>query len=298
MIIPPKLKQNDLIAILSPSGRINSNIIDNAKTKLEQKGYRVKILKHAKGNYYQYAATDSQRLEDLQNALDNPEISCILCARGGYGAIRIVDNLNFTQIKKHPKWVVGFSDITVLHSAFQNAGIASIHGPMAKSISNDDFIAAKYLFQALENNNLEYNFKNHFLNKTGKVKSLLTGGNLSVLAGLLGTPYMPDLKNKILLIEDLNEYLYKLDRIMWSFKLAGIFKQIKGLVVGGFTDMLDNDNPFGKNAYEIIAEHVNEYNYPIAFNFSVGHILGNHSVVMGAEAELCVDESSHLSQKW
>lgn len=298
MIIPPNLKKNDLIAILSPSGRIDSVLIDNAKKRLVQKGYRVKVYENAKGSFFQYAARDIERFEDLQKALDNPDIACILCARGGYGAIRIVDELNFEAIKKYPKWLVGFSDITVFHSALQNKGIASIHGPMAKSLNNNDIIAEKYLFEVLEGKSLRYNFNNHPLNREGEVKASLTGGNLSVLAGLLGTPYMPDIKNKILFIEDLNEYLYRLDRIMWSFKLSGILEQISGLLVGGFTDMLDNDKPFGKNAYEIIAEHVSEYNYPVAFDFSAGHITSNQSLVIGIDTELIVSETVSLKQNW
>jgi muramoyltetrapeptide carboxypeptidase len=298
MIIPPKLKKNDLVAIVSPSGRINSDLIDNAKSKLEQRGYRVIVFKNAKGNYFQYAAKDSERLDDFQQALDDPNVGCIFCARGGYGAIRIVDKLDFSSIKKSPKWLVGFSDITILHSALQNIGLAAIHGPMANSLSENDIIAEKYLFQALEGNTLNYDLIKHPLNREGEVRALLIGGNLSVLAGLIGTPYMPRVQNKILFIEDINEYLYRLDRIMWSFKLAGILEQISGLIVGGFTDMQDNVNPFGKNAYEIIYEHVAEYDYPVAFNFSAGHISENQSLVLGAETKLLVAEKVLLEQKW
>jgi muramoyltetrapeptide carboxypeptidase len=298
MIIARKLQKGDIIAIVSPAGKVNPLLIMDAAKKLEHKGYRVKIYPNVKGSFFQYAATDIERLTDLQEAMDSPDVSCILCARGGYGVVRIVDKLNFDGILKHPKWLVGFSDITVLHSALQNIGLASIHGPMVKTFSDATQDSVKSFFQVLEGNAMNYNFNNHVLNRLGVVSGMLVGGNLSILSSLLGTPYMPEIKGKILFIEDLNEYLYKLDRMMISLKLAGVLNQISGLIVGGFTEMLDNTNPFGKSACEIIAEHVSEYSYPVAFNFPAGHIADNRAFALGVETQLDVsNDSVEVKQK-
>ena len=286
MIIPKKLKKGDLIAIVSPAGSINPDYIDKAKIALENKAYRVRIYPNAKNKYHQYAGTDAERLSDLQGAINDKDVACILCARGGYGLARIIDDIDFAKLLKYPKWIVGFSDITILHSALQNQSVMSIHASMAKIFIDSSTESEQSFFKALETGSLEYSIERNSLNRLGNTNAQLTGGNLSVLTSLLGTPYMPEVKGRILFIEDLNEYLYRLDRMMISLKLAGVLSQISGLVVGGFTDMLDNDSPFGKSAYEIISEHVSNYSFPVVFGFPAGHIADNRAVVLGAETFL------------
>ena len=246
-------------------------------------GFNVDVTKHCTSNFYNYSATDEIRFEELQFALDNKEAAAIMCSRGGYGTGRILDKLDFSGMMNYPKWLIGFSDITHLHLKLSQLGIMSIHGVMTKSFSLADEKESVFsLIHALQGDKLLLSPPMHILNRVGETKAQLVGGNLSIIYGMQGTPYEIDTTNKILLIEDLNEYLYHLDRIMINLKLSGKFDGLRGLLVGGFTDMKDNQNSFGKNAYEIIHEHIADYDFPVCFNFPVGHISNNQSLIIGA----------------
>lgn len=291
-MITPVLNKGDKITIVSPAGRINSDYVKSAKNLLTILGYKVSISPFCLAEHYNFSSNDENRLSDLQNAINDVECKAILCSRGGYGLIKILDKLNLTQMIENPKWLIGYSDITNLHLVLNKKGIKSIHGPMAKSFhdeSNSTTIIG--LLDTLNGIFPSYKFNSNKLNKLGSTEAQLIGGNLSIIYSLQGTPYEIDTKDKILFIEDLNEYLYHLDRIMINLKLSGKLSHLKGLIVGGFTDMKDNDSPFGKSAYEIISEHVSEFNYPVCFDFPAGHIKNNQSLVLGQNYRFSVNKN-------
>ncbi len=292
MIYPPSLVKGDTIGIVAPAGRMDKNIIDQAAQRIEKLGYKVKYADHINQHHYNFSSTDENRRNDLQCMLDNQNIKAILCTRGGYGVIRIINQLDFTQFKANPKWIIGFSDITVLHAAIQKQGIASIHGPMCKSFLNytDTGIDIDILFSFLEGESPEYIINPYPTNRIGKASGELIGGNLSLLHALRGTKFDLNAKGKILFIEDLSEYLYHLDRVMYNLKLGGILENLSGLVVGQFTDMKDNETPFGETVEQIIYKSVAEYNYPVAFNFPSGHIETNFPLILGDKINLHVEE--------
>ncbi|GAF04788.1 S66 peptidase family protein [Saccharicrinis fermentans] len=293
MIHPPSLQKGDTIGIVAPAGRIDFTIIEQACLRIKQMGYKTKLGKYLNKHYHNFSATDENRKDDLQSMMDDHTVNAILCARGGYGTLRFVDDLNFDQITEKPKWLIGFSDITVLHAAFQKHGLASIHGPMCKSFLNYTESSADIdiLFAFLEGQKPQYIINPYTKNQKGHTKGILTGGNLSLLYALRGTKYDLKPEGKILFIEDLSEYLYHLDRIMLNLKIGGILEKISGLVVGQFTEMKDNKTPFGENIDEIILKSVQEYNYPVAFNFPSGHIETNYPLILGDNTELTVDSN-------
>ncbi|MDD4150428.1 MAG: LD-carboxypeptidase [Bacteroidales bacterium] len=289
MIKPNYLVKGDKIIITSPAGRVNKESVDKCVSDLMNFGFSVEVTKHCTSNYYNYSATDEIRLEELQSALDNKEAAAIMCSRGGYGTGRILDKLDFYGMTNYPKWLIGFSDITHLHLKLNKLCIMSIHGAMTKSFSlSEDKESVRSLINVLQGDKISYSYSTNNLNRVGETKAQLVGGNLSIIYGMQGTPYEIDTNNKILLIEDLNEYLYHLDRIMINLKLSGKLAGLRGLLVGGFTDMKDNQNPFGKNAYEIIHEHIADYDFPVCFNFPVGHISNNQSIIIGATYKFSV----------
>jgi len=292
MIIPTPLKEKDLIGIVAPAGRIDKNIVEQAVLRIKKMGYRVRVGKHVHQHHYNFAATDEKRLFDLQQMLDDKEVKAIICTRGGYGVVRILDRIDFTGFMKNPKWLVGFSDITALHAAIQKQGVASIHGPMTKSFLNytETGLDVEILFSFLEGECPEYIINPYPNNRKGIAKGTLVGGNLSILHALRGTAFDFNPEGKILFIEDLNEYLYHLDRVMHNLKLGGVLEKLRGLVVGQFTDMKDNETPFGESIEEIILNSVAEYSYPVAFNFPSGHVETNFPLILGDEVELKVEE--------
>lgn len=291
MIKPNSLKRGDKIAIISPAGKINPDFIKSAANYLAELGFDPIIGENCLGNHYNYSSTDEQRLSDFQTALDNNEIKAILCSRGGYGAIKIINQIDFSAFRKNPKWIIGFSDITTFHLALNNIGIMSIHGQMAKAFHDNPQSESVQNILAILNNNIpNHNIKSHKSNRIGSAEAELTGGNLSIIYSLQATKFEINTDGKILFIEDLGEYLYHLDRIMINLKLSGKLSKLKGLIVGSFTDMKDNENPFGKSAYEIIHEHVSEYNYPVCFNFPAGHIANNQALVFGRKYKMEVGE--------
>jgi len=296
MTTPQLLKNGDTVAIVAPAGKIASVKVDAARNILESWDLQVVLGSNLFKDHHQYAATDDERLADLQNAMDDPEIKAVLFARGGYGVIRILDRIDFSGFRKSPKWLIGFSDITVFHShLYSQFGIMAIHGPMAAGLT--DPISAESLRNVLFGKPLHYEIESHPLNRNGKARGILVGGNLAILCSLIGTASEIGTKGKILFIEDVGEYLYRLDRMMWHLKRSGKLDGLKGLIVGGMTDMKDNDPPFGKSPYEIVAEAVKDYNYPVCFGFPAGHQTNNRALIIGKSAELVVEEKVTFLQR-
>jgi len=291
MIIPPYLKPDSKIRIVSPAGKIKEERIVPAVKWLKKQGYKVELGKHVFAQHFQFAGTDTQRLEDLQTAFDDPETDAIICSRGGYGTVRIIDKLDFTELKKHPKWLVGFSDVTILHSCLNNLEIATIHGAMPPFFFDeigDPNENLTSLMDLLEGKNGNYNFAKNDKNRTGNTNAELVGGNLSIITSLLGTKYELNTDEKILFIEEIDEYLYHIDRMMRQLKLTGKLDKLAGLVVGDFTEIKDNDTPFGQTIEEIILEIVKDYNFPVCFGFPAGHDKKNLALVFGKKWSLSV----------
>lgn len=294
MKIPPSLKKGDVIGIVAPAGYMPIENMQACIETLDSWGYSVELgaTTHSHSSTY-FSGTDQERLQDLQEMLDNKKIKAILCARGGYGVSRIVDDLNFKKFRKNPKWLVGFSDITVLH-AHLHARIktASLHAPMAAAFADGE-AANPYiqsLRKALEGEKASYECTGGPYNKSGTAKGELVGGNLALLAHLVGTPSDIKTKNKILFLEDVGEYLYNVDRMLLQLKRAGKLDKLAGLIIGGFTDSKDTERPFGKEVHEIIYEQVREYDYPICFGFPIGHQKENYALKVGGTYQLTVEE--------
>jgi muramoyltetrapeptide carboxypeptidase len=294
MITPNYLNTGDKIVVVAPAGKIAKEKVAVAIKILEGWGLRVVLGANLFNDYCQYAATDSERLNDLQHALDDDSVKAILFARGGYGVIRILDQLDFSGFRKNPKWLIGFSDITIFHCHIhRNFNIETIHATMTAGLT--DPVSAESLRKALFGEKLKYEFETNPLSRTGKAKGILIGGNLAVLCSLIGSASEIDTQGKILFIEDVGEYLYRLDRMMWQLKRTGKLSHLKGLIVGGMTDMKDNETPFGKTAYEIVSEAVNEYDYPVCFGFPAGHQDDNRALILGRNANLNVGDFSTLN---
>lgn len=292
MITPNKINKNSKVIVLSPAGYVNKDFVVAAEKFFANKGLKPSIYPSCLKKHNRYAGTDSERIKDLQQAINDTEASIILCSRGGYGTLRIIDKIDFTLLQNNPKWIIGFSDITILHSAVNKVGVKSIHGPMAKAFFEEpESESISKLFDILNHIPTEYSIEPDSYNKIGESNAILTGGNLSTIFSLQGTPFELDTDNKILFIEDLNEYLYHLDRIMLNLKLSGKLKNLKGLVVGAFTDMIDSEISFGKTAYQIISEHTQDFNYPVCFNFPAGHIRNNMPLVFGSNYSLSVTKN-------
>jgi muramoyltetrapeptide carboxypeptidase len=293
--IPPYLKRGDTIGITAPAGYMAFEKVQTCIETLNDWGYHVKTgdTLYSESNTY-FSGTDEQRLADFQQLLDDPEVKAILCARGGYGVSRIIDQLNFKKFRKHPKWIIGFSDITVLHShIYSNYKIATLHAPMAAAFNEGEFANpfVQSLKGALAGEPASYECKAHEFNKTGEAKGALLGGNLTLLAHLVGTPSDCKTKNKILFLEDVGEYLYNIDRMFLQLKRSGKLEKLAGLIIGGFTDSKDTERPFGQQVYDIIQEHVKDYKYPVCYGFPVSHEKENYALKVGATYALKVSET-------
>lgn len=288
--IPPYLKKGDTIGIVAPAGFMPLENMETCINALQDWGYLVRLgaTTHSRSQNY-FSGTDEERLRDLQDMMDDRSIHAILCARGGYGTSRIIDDLNFKKFRKHPKWIVGFSDITVLHSHLNaRYGIAALHAPMAAAF-NDGQDANPYiqsLRDALEGRPAEYTCDGHGFNNPGHARAQLVGGNLALLAHLIGSPSDIRTKNKILFLEDVGEYLYNIDRMLLQLKRCGKFNKLAGLIIGGFTDSKDTERPFGRAVEEIIHEHVKEFKYPICYGFPVSHNKENYALKVGVTYSL------------
>ncbi|QNK63380.1 LD-carboxypeptidase [Pedobacter sp. PAMC26386] len=292
---PPYLNPGDTIGITSPAGHITLAGIQPSVQLMQSWGFKIETGSTIGKKVFTYGGTDEERRDDLQQMLDNPSLKAIMCARGGYGLIRIIDQLNFSKFVKYPKWLIGFSDITVLHSHVnQNFGIATIHSKMCNSFPND-WAKAKpiqistilSIRKALTGEDLKYTAPIAVANRVGKREGVLVGGNLSIIASNAGTKSDIDTKGKILFLEDTGEYLYSVDRMFWNLKRTGKLAQLAGLVIGGFS--LKSDDPediFGKSIYEIVMEKIAEYDYPVCFDFPVGHQRDNFALKCGTPHRL------------
>jgi muramoyltetrapeptide carboxypeptidase len=297
MIAPNYLNAGDKIAIVAPAGKISPDKVKLAIQTLEGWGLVVELSDHVLDSFFQYASSDLNRMADFQAALDNKEISAILCARGGYGSLRIIDSLDFSGFLENPKWIIGFSDITILHSHIHtNVKVETIHGMMAAGFIPDSGSAhsIESLQRILFGQKLKYELENFPLSRKGKTKGILTGGNLAVICSLIGSVSDIDTSGKILFIEEIGEHLYRIDRMMWMLKRAGKLDELAGLIVGGMTDIPDEATVFGKTAYEIIAESVVNYSYPVCYGFPAGHQEDNRALILGREVVLEVGDKVSL----
>lgn len=284
MLRPPKLNPNDKIAILTTARKVNIDEITDANLWLTSLGYKVRLGSTIGLEDNQYGGTDAERAADFQAALDNPDIKAIWFARGGYGSIRIFDLINWDKFIDNPKWLIGFSDITIWHNLVnQFYGIQTLHAIMPLTYPTSSGLAKSSLAEIISGqfSNLEFE-KNEFNRFDSSFEGEIIGGNLSILYSLLGTKSGLNTNGKILFIEEIDEYLYHIDRMMISLKNAGKLNGLKGLVVGGFTDIKDNTIPFGKTNEEIIIEHCGEFGYPIIFNFPAGHFEDNRAIAFGS----------------
>ena len=286
MKIPPSLQKGDTIAIVSTARK---NIDDNLKPAIDllhSWGLEVVIGKTIGLDNNQLAGTDAERAADFQQQLDNPNIKAIWCVRGGYGTVRMIDLLDFTKFKQSPKWIVGFSDVTVIHSYINNLNIATIHGAMPITVGKASVESIESLRKSLFGESLNYEIPFDAANRLGNAKGEIVGGNLSILYSLMGSNAQIDCKGKILFIEDLDEYLYHIDRMMMSLKRCGCFDGLNGLIVGTMTKMKDNDIPWGKNANQIIEDVTKGYSFPILYNFPAGHFRDNRALIFGKQVSL------------
>lgn len=287
---PPFLKTGDTILIIGTARARNKNQVEPAVTILKSWGLNVECGKNLYKKQHQFAGTDEQRAADLQWAIHHQRAKAVLIAGGGYGTLRIIDKVNFNLLKKNPKWFIGYSDATIIQARLQKLKIANIHGTMAFQFSKNKE-ATHSIKQLLFGEKIKYSFPINKLNRTGNTEGKIVGGNLSLIYALSGSVDDLDTKNKILFIEDLDEQLYHIDRMMLQLKRSGKLKSLKGLIVGGMTEMKDNAIPFGKTANEIIFDAVKEYNYPVCFDFPAGHIEKNMALYFGKRAKLNVSKT-------
>lgn len=296
MKTPPYLKKGETIAITCPAGFMQKEKAQVCIETLQQWGLQVmvgKTLGSDSPNYF--SGTDEERLNELQALLDDKNINAILCGRGGYGVGRIVDQLDFRLFKKNPKWIIGFSDITVLHAhIFSNCRIATLHAPMAAAFndggSTNEYIGS--LHKALFGKKANYKTAVHAFNQQGEAEGELVGGNLTLLANLVGTKSDINTNKKILFMEDVGEFIYGVDRLLYQLKRSGKLAHLAGLIIGGFTDSKDTDRPFGKTVYEVIKDIVQDYDYPVCFDFPVSHNKENYALKVGVVHKLKVTKKS------
>ena len=289
---PAYLKVEDTIAIVSPAGILkNKEPIEKAVKLVESWGLHVVLGEHLFGTNFHFSGTEKERIKDFQTALDSKNIKAIWCGRGGYGTVRIIDGLDFTKFKKNPKWIIGYSDVTVLHSHIHNLGYETLHAMMPVNMKVEEkkrVKTVKTFKKALFGKPLKYKVKESTYNKVGETKGQLVGGNLSILQSLLGSVSSINTNQKIVFIEDVGEYLYNIDRMVYALKRSGYFKECNGIIVGDMTNIKDNSTPFGQTVEEIVLEATKEYDFPILFGFPGGHDDINKALFLGREIELKV----------
>ncbi|CAA0187786.1 LD-carboxypeptidase [Tenacibaculum maritimum] len=297
-IKPPYLQKGDTIIILAPAGILKNRalVIDKAKILAEKWGLKVLYGKHMfeQGNHF--AGTDEQRCEDFQKALDDPTIKAIWSARGGYGSVRILDRLDFTIFKKHPKWIIGYSDLTAFHNHINNVGVETLHAMMGVSLEDKAAMITETIAtfkKALFGEQLKYEVGTSRYNRKGKVSGELVGGNIAVLASMLGSESQLDTDGKILFIEEIGEYKYSIDRMLQSLRRAGYFRKLKGVIVGGMTKIKKNTTPWGSSIEQLILDIIPE-NIPVMFNFPAGHDSDNRALILGRKVVLEVEENKAL----
>lgn len=294
--VPVSLKKGDLIALVAPAKAIESEHVFFAKQFFENEGFRVVISDHCLGEFHYFSGDEGERLKDFQSALDNPEVKAIVCARGGYGCVQLLDRIQWAAQIQEPKWIVGFSDVTYFHQRMQRHGIASIHGTMPLNFQQNSEEALSTLIGCLKGDNQEIRWNSAENSRFGKANGILVGGNLSILYALLGTDDQINFEDTILYIEDVGEPIYAIDRMFYAFSKAGVLDKIKGLVVGGMTNLSDTAIPFGKCYEEVILSHFAYRKIPIAFGLPAGHLDDNRALVLGISATLTIEkESSRLT---
>ena len=285
------LSEGDTVAIVSPARAIQRELVEPAVSFLERNGLKVLIGENVYNVHHQMAGTEEDKVTDIQNFIDNPEVKAIISTRGGYGCVRVIDQLNLNPLAQQKKWFVGYSDVTVFHSHIHtHYGTPTLHGTMPVNISDQpseaEALSNRTLIDALFGRDLSYELPHHELNQNGDAEGQLVGGNLSMLYSLLGSSSDIDTTDKILFIEDLDEYLYHVDRMMMNMKRTGKLENLAGLIVGGMSDMNDNTIPFGKTAEEIILEHTQDFGYPIYFGFDAGHQKPNLALRLGMKTKI------------
>lgn len=300
--IPPYLKKGDTIGITCPAGFITAEDIQPAVNKMQEWGFTVKIGDTVGKKDFTFGGTDEERLKDFQQMLDDKTVKAIMCARGGYGAVRIIDGIDFKKFSLHPKWIIGFSDVTVIHAHLnKNFGIASIHSKMCNSFPADWSKAEPIQIETIESiqkclagEKMRYTATPNEKNKMGNAEGILIGGNLKTLETLAGSKSDINTDGKILFVEDTGEYLYSIDRMFWNLKRTGKLSKLKALIIGGFKIKASEDpaEEFGKNIYDIVLEKISGYNYPVCFDFPVGHQKNNFALKCGVKHQLSVTSNS------
>jgi muramoyltetrapeptide carboxypeptidase len=292
---PPYLEKGDTIGIACPSGFMPVEKASECIRVLnEEWGFQTKVGKTLGNRFNYFSGTDEERLNDFQQMLDDDEIRAILCARGGYGLSRIIDKISFKKFKKQPKWIIGYSDITILHChLYSNYYISSLHAPMAAAFNDAGYVNrfVQSIKNALEGKKTKYFCDPHEFNKKGEAVGEVIGGNLSLLTHVIGTDSDFKTRGRILFLEDVGEYLYNIDRMMYQLKLSGKLSKLAGLIIGGFTDNKDTENPFGQTAYEIIRDAIHEYDYPVCFGFPVSHEKENYALKIGVGYKLKIGKT-------
>ena len=295
IIFPSPLTKGDKIAIISPASHILPDYVDGACNAIAQMGFQPVVSNHCKGQCGGYSGTIEQRLADFLEALHNPEVKAILCSRGGYGVVHLLEYLSADDIAENAKWLIGFSDISALHAAMVASGVASIHASMAKHLTQfgDDDEATVALFNILQGKLPTYQTPSHAFNKPGTASGTLTGGNMAVLCGLLDTDFDLLSRGDILFIEDVGEEVYKIERMLYNLRLSGVLPMIKGLIVGRFTDYRNPDGN-GDSMEQMVKRMVEPYDIPVAFDFPVGHVDENMPLIEGAQVTLTVADTVTL----
>jgi len=291
----PYLRKGDTIGIICPAGYMPAEKAETCIRVVQEWGYQVKIGKTLGNQFHYFSGTDEERRADLQLMLDDPSVKAILCGRGGYGMSRIIETLDFTKFRKSPKWIIGYSDITLLHAhLYTQLNTASLHSPMAAAFNDGEFENEyiQTLRKALKGNKLSYKAQAHPFNQPGKTTGELIGGNLSLVAHMIGSTSSYHTKGKILFLEDVGEYVYNIDRMLIQLERSGMLAQLAGLIIGGFTEIKDTVIPFGASVTEIIHERVRKYTYPVCFDFPVSHTRENYPLKVGVKHELIVGKTS------
>lgn len=302
LITPPYLQKGDVVAIVAPAGILinREDVIKKAVDLLKSWDLQVELGNHVFTQSNHFAGSDEQRIEDFQKALDNPNIKAIWCARGGYGSVRIIDTLDFSKFLKHPKWIIGYSDITVFHNHIYNLGVETLHAIMGTSMQDDMSIihqSVETFRKAIFGENLSYELQSNQKNRVGVVTGQLVGGNLAILASMLGSKSQIDTSNTILFIEEIGEYEYAIDRMLLSLKRAGYFANVKGIILGDFSKVKENTTKWGTSIEDLIL-NVLPNTIPILFNFPAGHEPDNRALIMGRTVELLVKDNQKSSIKF
>ncbi len=292
MKIPAYLEKGDTLAIISPAKAIDEKFILFAKQFWEEKGFRVIVTENALSQHHYFSGTDTERSNDLQKVIDHPDIKAIICARGGYGCVRTLDYVQWAGMVNFPKWLIGFSDVTVYHQLLGKLEVASIHATMPLNYKDNTSESLESLHGILIGQNIHYQWKTAKQNKQGACEGLLLGGNLAVLSNLIGTDIFPDYTGKILFLEEVGEYLYAIDRMFYQLKRAGVLDKISGLIIGSFSNLKDTETPFGNSLEEIILNHFKFSSIPVCFDFPAGHQDDNRALLFGKKMKLSVNENT------